>query len=95
MKLENIRYIVIQLNTETYQYLSTGEKIDIHDGNIYCSLHDAKEYALKGIESKDFTRFAIGVFVMDIQAEIMSISIVETFGFRNDKKNVNQLSLFS
>jgi hypothetical protein len=95
MKTENIRYIVIQLNPDALQYMSTGERIDTHDGNIFCSLNDAKEDALKSIESKDCTRFAIGMFVIDLQAERMSISILETFGFRNDKKNINQLALFS
>ena len=95
MKSENIRYVVIQLNPDTLQYMSTGERIDTHDGDIFCSLNDAKEYALESIESKDCTRFVIGMFVMDVQAERMSVSILETFGFRNDKKNINQLSLFS
>lgn len=95
MKLENIRYIVMQLNPDTHQYMSTGERIDTHDGNIFCCLNDAQEYALDAIKSKDCTRFAIGMFVMDIQAERMSISVLETFGFRNDKKNINQLGLFS
>lgn len=95
MKPENIRYIVMQLNPDTHQYMSTGERIDTHDGNIFSNLNDAREYAQEAIQSKDCTRFAIGMFVMDFQAERMSISMVETFGFRKDKKNVNQLALFS
>jgi|GEM_PF-5037341 len=95
MKTENIRYILIELNPDIHQYMSTGKRIDTHDGNIFCCLDDAREYALKAIESKDCTRFAIGMFVIDLQAEMMSISLVETYGFRNDKKNINQLALFS
>ena len=95
MKVENIRYIVIQLNPDAQQYMSTGERIDTHDGDIFCSLNEAKEYALESIESNYCTRFAIGMFVMELQSERMSISILETFGFRNDKKNINQLAMFS
>lgn len=94
-KVENIRYIVMQLNPDTAQYMSTGERIDTHDGDIFSNLYDAREYATEAIKTRDCTRFAIGMFVMDFQAERMSISVVETFGFRNDKKNINQLSLFS
>lgn len=95
MQAENIRYIVMLLNPDTYQYMSNGERIDTHDGNIFCKLTDAREYACEAVESKLCTRFAIGMFVIDMQAERMNISVVETFGFKNDKKNPNQLSLFN
>tara|TARA_R110002050_G_scaffold174876_5_gene307825 strand:- start:806 stop:1063 length:258 start_codon:yes stop_codon:yes gene_type:complete len=84
----------MMLNPDTQQYSSTGERIDTHDGNIFCNIEDAKEYAQEAIDDKQCTRFAIGTFVMDLQRENMTISLVETFGFRNDKKNVSQLSLF-
>jgi hypothetical protein len=95
MESQNLRYIVFLLNPDVAQFLSDGRRIDTHDGNIYCNLQDAKEYAQECIKDKDCTRFAIGVFVLDKEAERMEISHIETFGFRNDKKNVNQLELFS
>lgn len=90
----NLRYIVMMLNTETAQYTSTGLRLDTHDGNIFCSIEDAREYAQDAIDNKLCTRFAIGSFVMDLHREMSPINLVETFGFRNDKKNVSQLSMF-
>ena len=90
-----LRYIVFYLNTDVAQYLSDGTRIDTHDGDIYRSLTEAKESAMKAIKAKHCTRFIIGVFVWDAQAERMGISMVETFGFRNDKKNPEQLDLFT
>lgn len=94
MEASKLRYIVMMLNPDTQQYMSNGVKIDTHDGNIYCDLTDAREYAVDAVKNKLCTRFAIGTFVIDLNSEIMSISLVETFGFRNDKTNVSQLSLF-
>lgn len=94
MELKNLRYIVMMLNPDVQQYSSTGERLDTHDGNIFCSIEDAREYAQDAIDNNLCTRFAIGTFVMDLQRENMMISLVETFGFRNDRKNVIQLSLF-
>ena len=95
MDSKNIRYIVMMLNPDIQQYMSTGERIETHDGEIFSSLEDAKEYAMDSIEQKLCTRFSIGLFVFDKQSERMSISCIETFGFRNDKKNINQLTLFA
>jgi hypothetical protein len=94
MDAKDIRYIVMMLNPDAHQYTSSGERIDTHDGEIFSNLKDAREYALDSINSKQCTRFAIGMFVFDSQAEKMSISMVETFGFRNDKKSTDQLDLF-
>lgn len=91
---KNIRYIVMMLNPDTYQYTSDGKRIDTHEGEIFSSLKEAREYANDAIDDKLCTRFAIGMFVFDKQSERMSISCVETFGFKNDKKYVNQLELF-
>lgn len=95
MDSKNIRYIVMMLNPDTQQYMSTGERIDTHDGEIFSCLNDAKEYAMQTIEEKLCTRFSIGMFVFENQSERMSISCIETYGFRNDKKNINQLTLFT
>lgn len=81
------------LNPEGQQHFG-GRRIETHDGKIFCSLPDAKEYASDAIKEKYCTRFAIMVFVMEKEAETMGITMVETYGFRNDKKNINQLDLF-
>ncbi len=94
MDIKNLRYIVFMLNPDTQQYFG-NQRIDTHDGNIFCSLKEAEEYAMQSVEDKQCTRFAIGTFVWDNQAERIAISCIETFGFRNDKKNINQLELFS
>lgn len=84
----------MMLNPDTTQYTSAGERIDTHDGVIFCNDQDAREYAMDAIESHLCTRFVLGRFVMDGQKERMDISVVETFGFKNDKRNTAQLSFF-
>lgn len=95
MDSKNLRYIVFLLNPDTAKYLSDGTRIDTHDGTVCSSLSDAKAHARKAIEDKECTRFVIGTFYLEPQAEYMFISNVETFGFKNDKKNINQLSFFN
>lgn len=82
------------LNTDTQQYFG-NQRIETHDGNIFCSLKEAQQYAMEAIEEKHCSRFAIGSFTWDNQAERMLINCIETFGFRNDKKNIGQMELFS
>lgn len=94
MEAKNLRYIVMLLNTDTPQYLSDGRKVDTHDGAIFCELESAREYAQDAIKKNLCTRFAIGVFVLDPHSEKIYVSEIETYGFRNDKKNVTQLALF-
>lgn len=93
MDVKDLRYIVFLLIPETQQYLG-DQKIDTHEGTVFCSLKEAKEYAAKSIKDQYCSRFVIGVFVLEKDAESMGISSVETFGFRHDKKNVSQLDLF-
>lgn len=81
------------LNPDDRQYLS-GRRIDSHDGRVFCCLKDAQEYAIESIKDNYCTRFVIGVFCLDKDAETMCITHVETFGFKNDKKSINQLELF-
>ncbi len=94
MDATDLKYVVLMLNTEVQQYMSTGERIDTHDGEIFESLEDAHEYATDCVANNLCTRFAIGRFVIDKQKPRTTISMVETFGFRNDKKSINQLDLF-
>lgn len=89
-----IRYIVFLLVPEFQSYTSDGRRIDKHDGEIFSSLIDAKEYAVNAIKDKLCTRFVIGSFVIENQTERIGIYCIETYGFRNDKKNLDQLELF-
>ena len=95
MKTETLKYIVFMLNPDVEQYLSTGERIDTHDGEIFSDLEEAKTYAVDAIEEKYCTRFVIGRFLSDSSSERMSISLVETFGFKKDKKSINQMHIFN
>jgi hypothetical protein len=94
MERNNLRYIVFMLDPQTSQYLS-GRLVDgVNYGKIFCNREDARKYAMDAIKDKECTRFVIGFFEMDLQAETMGISLIETFGFRHDKSNVEQLELF-
>lgn len=94
MDFQNLRYIVFLLNPDTSQYLSNGAKIETHEGTIFANLKEAEEHAKESIEDNLCTRFVIGYFVLDKEAQHMNISMVQTFGFKNDKKKVDQLTLF-
>ena len=65
-----------------------------HDGIVFKSLVDAKEYVRDCIEDKYCTSFVIGMFNFDHLEERMHISHVESYGMPNDKKRINQLTLF-
>lgn len=94
MDPKDLRYIVFLLDTNSASFLSSGA-IDKHDGKIFCSLDDAKEYAMDAIKDKLCNRFVIGRFLINLNYNIMGITAIETFGFKNDRKNINQLNLFS
>lgn len=59
MNSQNLRYIVFLLNPGK-QYLSDGSKADCHDGEIFRSVADAREYAMEAIKNHEATRFVIG-----------------------------------
>lgn len=84
MKLESLRYILFLIDSKVKQ----------HDGKIFCSYEEAKEYACDCINEKYSDKAVIGLFAMDPNSQEMLISMVETIGFVGDKKNVNQLELF-
>jgi len=81
---DNARYILFLIDS----------KIKDHDGKIFCSLQDAREYAKDTINEKYADKAVIGMFVWNEQAKEMLISMVETIGFKNDKTNVTQMELF-
>ena len=81
---ENLRYILFLLDT----------KIKDHDGKIFCSFQEAKEYAKDCIADNYADKAVIGMFLLDKRSKEMLISKVETIGFKGDKKKVEQLQLF-
>lgn len=81
---DNARYILFLIDS----------KIKDHDGKIFCSLQDAREYAKDTINEKYADKAVIGMFVWNSKAKEMLISMVETIGFKNDKTNIAQMELF-
>lgn len=78
------RYIVFLINS----------KIKEHDGKIFISYPDAKQYTADAINDNYADKAVIGMFSIDMQHKEMLISMVETIGFAGDKKNTTQLQLF-
>lgn len=95
MDTRDLRYIVFMLNPELRQHLD-GRRIDVHDGYVFKSLEQARDYAQDCLDDKLCTRFVIGVFINETDKYIdrMYIDCVETFGFKHDKKKTDQLELF-
>lgn len=90
-----LRYIVMLLNTDIRQYTSDGQKVDTHDGYIFSSIADAREYCYECIEENYCDKFVIGVTTFDPNTRTNTISLIETHGFKNDRKNIEQLQLFN
>lgn len=85
MSTEDIRYIVFLLDS----------KFKDHDGKIFCSLPEAREYATDAIQVNYGDKAVIGMFVLQTGVAQMLITMVETIGFAADKKAINQLALFN
>lgn len=92
--VKNLRYIVFLLNPEIVPRFSDGTKVETHEGAIFRTPEEAREYAESAVKDNMCTRFAIGVFVWDELDPMMYISHIETFGFKHDKKRIEQLELF-
>jgi len=84
MELANARYILFLIDS----------KIKDHDGKIFSSLKDARYYAIDTIEAKYADKAVVGMFVWDEHRKEMQISMIDTIGFKGDKKDVRQLELF-
>ena len=69
-------------------------KFKEHDGKIFCSFKEAKEYASDCITENYCDKAVIGMFLLNKYEKEMFISMIETIGFSGDKKYVNQLQLF-
>lgn len=82
--LTQVRYILFLLDS----------KIKDHDGKIFSSYGEAKEYAEYCLADNYSDKAVIGMFVMDPNIREMLITMVETIGFKGDRKRVDQLGLF-
>lgn len=82
--MDQVRYIVFLIDSH----------IKDHDGKIFCSFNEAKDYAQETITEMYADKAAVGMFVMNSSAKEMLITMVQTIGFKGDKKNASQLDLF-
>ena len=81
----SLRYILFLIDS----------KIKQHDGKIFSSYQEAREYAADCIKEKYTDKAVIGMFRLEASAPEMLITMVETIGFPGDRKNVDQLELFT
>jgi hypothetical protein len=77
-----------------YIVFTIDDRCSQHDGKVFSSYEDAKQFAVDGFAENDCTKAVVGVFEFDKNAESMMITMVESMGFKGDKRNVNQLALF-
>jgi hypothetical protein len=82
MEGKDLRFIVFVLNS----------KVEYHDGKVFVSLKDAREFVRDTMEVKYGDKAVIGTFVDDGSQE-MNIEFIETIGLKTSKK-VSQLNLF-
>jgi hypothetical protein len=79
----NLKYIVFVLDS----------KFEQHDGKVFSSLPDAREFVSDCINEKWGNKMIIGTFVLQ-DAREMEIEFIETFGLNTSKKKIEQLNLF-
>ena len=85
LRIEAIRYIVFLIDS----------KIKQHDGKVFASLDEAREYITGTLDGVYADKAVIGMFVLDYNSRDMLITMIETIGFKGDKKQHHQLELFS
>lgn len=83
MEANKLRYIVMVLDTKSKD----------HDGKVFASYDEAREYASDYLNDKFCDKIVIGMFYLSDFKEIL-ITNIETFGFTGDNKNFNQSKLF-
>lgn len=85
MNKEELMFIVFVLNG----------KFKHHDGKVFRDYQDAREFLSDCLTEYPEWKLqgVIGSFILDPSRE-MYIEFIESFGFPNDKKQVNQLQLF-
>jgi len=79
-----LRYIVFLIDS----------KLKEHDGKVFCSYQEAKEYTSDVIAEHYADKAVVGMFSINSNSKEMLITMVETIGFPGDHKSVNQLRLF-
>ena len=83
MEANKLRYIVMVLDTKSKE----------HDGKVFASYDEAREFASDYLNDKFCDKIVIGMFYHSDFKEIL-ITNIETFGFTGDNKNFNQSKLF-
>lgn len=87
---------VLLADSARYILFLIDSKIKQHDGIIFCSYKEAREYADDCLKEDWYCdKAVIGMFSLDPNAKEMRITMIETIGFKGDKKKVNQLDLFN
>jgi hypothetical protein len=81
-------------NPLLYIVFCIDSKFQSHDGKVFPSLRDAREFAYDCMKDNYCDKFIIGQFIVE-NCESMLISAIETFGFATKIKDINQLSLFT
>jgi hypothetical protein len=82
--MTNLRYILFLIDS----------KIKQHDGKVFVSYDEARQYAADCINENYCDKAVIGMFNLDSNLKEMLITQIDTIGFTGDKKNINQLELF-
>lgn len=82
--MTNLRYILFLIDS----------KIKQHDGKVFSSYEEARQYAADCINENYCDKAVIGMFNLDPNLKEMLITQIDTIGFTGDKKNINQLQLF-
>jgi hypothetical protein len=82
--MTNLRYILFLIDS----------KIKQHDGKVFSSYDEARQYAADCINENYCDKAVIGMFNLDSNSKEMLITQIDTIGFTGDKKNINQLELF-
>jgi hypothetical protein len=92
--LHNVNRFMPDSTSLRYILFLIDSKIKQHDGKVFSSYDEAREYASDCIREKYSDKAVIGMFCLDPGAKEMLITMVETIGFAGDKRNVHQLQLF-
>ena len=65
-----------------------------HDGYVFPTYNGAKEYVSECFEEGYSNKAIIGMYTYDANQKQMMITHIDTIGYTNDAKKINQLKLF-
>lgn len=68
-------------------------KYKSHDGKLFSSFRDAKLFCAEAIQEHMADKYVIGTVNIGPGSE-SNICLIETYGFKNDKKSFEQLDMF-